>query len=325
MKATGGIGEGAWGAARSILLGLALLALPLRAATRVGILLFGEATSYFDSARGVTDALREAGFREPETTFVVERAGSNKAAASEIAHRFAREGFSLVVALGTSAAVAAAREMSETPVVFARVYDPVDAGIVRSLASSGNNTTGMSARVPMERVVEALLLARPVRRLAVLYTPRERNSASQLRDLLAVQASTGIKVVPVPVASDEEIRIVLPRLLKTVDAIYVTGSNVVGQSVSAIVEAGIRGNVVTVTHLEEMVARGVLLGVAGDGYDEGRLAGARAVRVLRGESPSSVPIGQPTRFDLLLNIATAGKGDFRLPAPFLAAVTRKLP
>ena len=69
----------------------------------------------------------------------------------------------------------------------------------------------------------------PIRRLAVLYTPGEKNSELQLRELQGLQAAMGIKVVPVILVSKEDVARIVPDVARTAEAIYLTGSSVVGE------------------------------------------------------------------------------------------------
>jgi putative ABC transport system substrate-binding protein len=202
------------------------------------------------------------------------------------------------------------------------VYDPVEAGVARDWESSGNNTTGMSSRVPIARLMDSLRLFVSVKRLAVLYTPGEKNSETQLKDLQDVQAQSRITVVPVALTTREEIVEILPEIVRTSDAIYVTGSNMVDSQVALIVQVATRSRVVTITHLEDLVEKGVLIGLCADPHELGRRAGEKAVRILKGARPSSIPIEVSGDANVILNRRTAKAGGFELPPLLLKRVTR---
>src|SRR6266508_2839202 len=107
-----------------------------------------------------------------------------------------------------------------------------------------------------------------------------------------------------------------------VDAIYLTGSSMIYSSVPMIVGVATRANVATVTHIEEFVDKGVLLGICSNPYRVGRLAGEKAVKVLRGQKPSAIPIETLKKFDVIVNMKTAKAGQFNLPPAFMKAVTK---
>lgn len=301
-----------------------LLSVNARAEKRIGFLLFSSETRYLEAAEGAKDKLYEAGYTKSNTYYIIEKADANKAKAVELVKNFAREKLDLIVTLGTSSTVIVAKEIKDVPIVFGIVYDPVDAGIAKSWKSSGNNTTGTSTKIPMVKVISTLELLRPIKRLAVLYTPGEKNSETTLKDLQNVQAKFGFKLLPVIVAANEDIDQMLPQVLPTVDGLYITGSNLVNSRIETIVDMASKAGVITIAHLEDLIEKGVLAGVCSDSYTQGRLAGEMAVKILRGAKPSSLPIDIPAKFAVILNMKTAKRGHFQIPSEFMKVVTRKI-
>ncbi len=308
----------------ALTLTMPLLLAEAGAVKRIGILAFSEEPRYSDASRGVVDQLKKEGFIEPGVKFIKENAGGNKAKAAELIKEFAAARMDLIVTLGTGATAPVAREIKDVPIVFAVVYNPVTAGIARDWKSSGNNTTGTSTKIAMSSVLDSMLKLAPVKRLSVLYSPNERNSESQLRDLQELQARYQVRIIPVPITEMEGISQILSEVVRTTDAIYVTGSNLVDSQIPVIVEKATKGKVITVTHLEDVVERGVLLGVCANPYKLGRLAGKKAAMVLRGAKPSSVPIETLIESDVILNMRTAKAGGFRIPPEFLKTVRRRI-
>lgn len=289
---------------------------------RIGVLLWSAEPRYTESQKGVMEQLKKEGFGEPSVKFIVENAAGNKAKAAEVAHRFAAAKMDLVVAVGTTAAIAVTGEIKDVPVVFSMVYDPVETKIARDWKSSGNNTTGASPKVPLARLVHSLKELTPVKKLAVLYTPGEKNSEAQLKELQGAQDETRVKVVPVPLTSKEDVVQILPEVVRSVDAVYLSGSSVVGATVGAIVEMATRAKVVTISHLDDLVDQGVLLGVCANPYVVGRLAGEKAARVLRGAKPAAIPIESLKKVEVIINMKTARAGKFQVPSSFMKSVTK---
>lgn len=291
---------------------------------RIGILAFSEESRYSDSTRGVIDQLKLEGFVEPGVKFIKAEAGRNKAKAAEFIKQFAAAKLDLIVTQGTSATVPVAREIKDVPIVFSVVYDPVDAGIAMDWRSSGNNTTGASTKIPMSSLLDSLKTFAPVKYLSVLYSPGEKNSEAQLRDLQKIQATYRIEIIPVPITRKEDLPQLLPEVVRSSDAIFVTGSTLVNSQISMVVDLATKGKVITITHLEDLVEKGVLFGVCTNSYNLGRLAGEKAARILKGEKPSSIPIETLKKFDVILNLRTASAGGFRIPPEFFRTVTRKI-
>ncbi|HLE41366.1 MAG TPA: ABC transporter substrate-binding protein [Nitrospirota bacterium] len=306
----------------AVAVSMGIVSVEARAEKKIGVLLWSEESRYADSKNGIMEQLKKGGFGENTVKFTVENAGGNKAKAAEFAQKFAAAKLDMVIVVGTSAAVAVAGAIKTVPVVFSMVYDPVDAKIAEDWKSSGNNTTGASPRVPMAKLVGSLKQLAPVKKLAVLYTPGEKNSETQLKEIQAVQTETQIKVVPVPLTSKETLSSIVSDVTGAADAIYLSGSSIVGGSVSIIVDIATKAKIITVTHLDDLVDKGVLLGVCANPYQVGALAGEKAVKVLKGAKPSSVPIESLKKLDVIVNMKTAKAGQIQIPPVFLKAATK---
>jgi putative ABC transport system substrate-binding protein len=304
---------------------LALFSGEAMAEKRIGIFSFSDETRYVDAIKSFKERLAEAGFSEQKVTYIIENAGANKAQAAELVKKISRQKLDLILSLGTSVTVPLSREIKDLPIVFSVVYDPVEAGVATSWKSSGNNTTGSSSFIPMSKLMDSLKKFAPVKRVAVLYTPGEKNSESQLRNLQKIQDKCQIKMIPVRLTKKEEIAQLLPEVLRSADALYITGSNLVNSQVLTIVDMATRAKVITITHLEDLVAKGVLLGVSADSHNMGRLAGDKALKILKGAKPSSIPIDTAMKSNVLLNMDTAKKGAFSISSEFMGSVTKKYP
>lgn len=299
-----------------------LVSVEARVEKRIGVLLFSEESFYIESKNGILDQLKKDGFGEPAVKYDIENAEGSKAKAVELAQKFAAARMDLIITLGTHATIAVVKAIKDVPIVFSTVYDPVEAGIAKDWKSSGNNTTGSSTKIPMSMLVNSLKEFAPVKRLAVLYTPGEKNSESQLMELQKTQASSQIKVIPIILNKKEELTRTLSEVIPMTDAVYLTGSSIVSAAVPTIVETANKAKVVTITHLNDLVEKGSLLGVCANSYLIGRLAGKKAVKILKGAKPSSIPIETDKKLDLILNMKTAKAGQFRIPPSFMKKATK---
>jgi putative ABC transport system substrate-binding protein len=289
---------------------------------KIGILTYSEEVRYNDTQKGILDQLHKDGFGEPAVKFTIENARGSKAKAAELVQKFAAAKMDMIITIGTSATIAVAREIQDVPVVFGMVYDPVEAGIAKDWQSSGNNTTGVSPKVAMAKLVSGLKELAAVKKLAVLYTPGEKNTEIQLNELQKLQISLQIKVIPIIMAKKEEVARTLSSVVNSVDAIYLTGSSIVGTTVPMIVDIANKAHVITITHLDDLVEKGALLGICANSYLVGRLAGKKAVKILKGAKPSSIPIEIEKKLDFILNKRTATAGQFQIPLTFMKKVTR---
>jgi len=294
------------------------------AGKKIGVFLYSSETRYMDAFRGFKDGMKKEGFQEPETTYLLENAYANKATAVGLVQKFAESNMDLYFTAGTSATVLLTKTITDKPVVFSAVYDPVKSGIAKSWRSSGNNTTGTSTIIPMSMVLDTLKLLKDVKRLAVLYNTGELNSEYQLRDLIELQQSRGLKVLPVPITKKEDVVSVLPEVMRTSDAVYVTGSNLVDSQITYIMEMAVKYRTVTITHLDDLVEKGVLLGVTSSSYQIGFQAGEKAAKILKGAKPASLPIETTKKPVIVLNQRSAQAAQILIPDKLAKIIDRKI-
>lgn len=290
---------------------------------RIGVLLFSEEPRYLVQKKGAVEKLAEEGFSEPAVQFFMENAGGSKAKAAELARKFAALKLDLIFAFGTSAALAVANEIKDVPLVCG-TYDPVASGLALEWKSSGNNTTGVSPKIPMAELVRNLQELVAVKKIGVLYTPHEKNSEAVLKELVGLQDDLRIRIIPVPLTREEEITELLPEVLRVTDAIYLTGSGIVGKNIGLIVDAATKARVVTITHLDDLAEEGVLLSMVANQYMMGRLGGEKGAKILRGTKPSAIPYETLPleQLELILNMKTAKAGGFQIPPSSMMKVTK---
>jgi putative ABC transport system substrate-binding protein len=301
-----------------------LFSVEASAEKRIGVLLFSEEERYIESKNGIMDQLKKDGFGEPAVKYTIANAGGSKAKAAKLAQEFAAAKMDLIITSGTNATIAATKEIKDVPIVFSQVYDPIEAGIAKEWKSSGNNTTGVSTGIPVSNIMDSLKEFPQVKRVAVLYTPGEKQTEIQVKELQKIQASSQIQFIPVPLTNKEEVAQILPAVVQTADAIYLTGSSIVGTSVSIIVDIATKAKVVTITRTEELVDKGVLLGICANAYPLGIQTGKKAVKILRGTKPSSIPIEVAKKVGIILNRKTAKAGEFQIPSSIMKRVTKTI-
>ena len=310
----------------SIILAVFLITLFLfsaaKAEQRIGILTFSDQARYSEALKGFLEQMRADGWQEPKTTYRILNSQGSKASMAEQVRQLSLAKLDLIFTLGTVPTIAIAKAIKDTPIVFAVVYDPVKAGIAAGWASSGSNVTGVTSLIPMSRLMAGLKEFRHVKRMAVLYKFGEKNSEIQLQDLQLLQSQYKIEVIPVSLSKPEDVPQLLPEVVRSVDALYLTGSSVVGEAAPTIVDIANKARVVTITHLDDLMDKGALLGICGNSYLQGRLAGKKATQVLRGRKPAAIPIESLKNVNYILNSKTAKAGKFHIPPAFMRQVDK---
>ncbi len=232
----------------------------------------------------------------------------------------------LVVALTTPVALAAAKATREVPILFGTVSDPVASGLVESLARPGGNVTGVANVLPAlsGKLIE---LAREIlpgaRRIAVLWNPDNPAKALELRELQVHAQRAGIECVLNPVHSAAEINTALSGLGSSkVAALVVLAETLTYVNRERIARLALAGHVPTLFNHAPHVEAGGLAAYSPD-YDlQSRRLGELAGRVLAGASPATLPVEQPTRYFLTVNVKTARQLGVELPRAVLLRADR---
>lgn len=217
--------------------------------------------------------------------------------------------------LGTSAVVPLAKAVTDKPIVFDVVYDPVGAKIAGSWESSGNNVTGGSNFVSISAFLHRLVKrsSLKVKTVEVLYTAGEKNAELELAEVKASEQDLGLTVTGTSLKTPEDVKKWAAGLSKDKpDMIVLTGANAIGTQIAEIAAATIKNKVMTVTHLEDIVQRGALYGLVADIDQVTTIASKALARVIRGEQPSSIRIEYPLP-KLLINKETAEKDGVTIP------------
>jgi putative ABC transport system substrate-binding protein len=215
----------------------------------------------------------------------------------------------LVVAITTPVALAAAKATREMPIVFGTVSDPVASGLVQSLARPGGNVTGVANVLPAlsGKLVE---LAREIlpgaRRIAVLWNPDNPAKALELHELEAHAQRAGIACLHFPARSAAEIEAALTSLDPTkAGALVVLSETLTHFNRERIARLALAARMPTLFNYVPHVEAGGLAAYSPD-YDlQAMRLGELAGRILAGASPATLPVEQPNRFLLTVNLRTA--------------------
>jgi putative ABC transport system substrate-binding protein len=228
----------------------------------------------------------------------------------------------------TPATVAVQRETRTIPIVFAAVGDPVASGIVARLNQPGGNTTGFAAFEPTlgGKWLELLSEIAPgLKRAAFMFNPDTAVASAFVPSL--EMAARSLKVAPTiaPVHSDIDIETAIIALGPEPGGGLVVvpdGFGFMAGHTAAIISAVARNNVPAVYTVPDFVRDGGLLSYGVDLVDLFRRAASYVDRILRGAKPGDLPVQQPTKFELVINLKTAKALGLTIPETLLATADK---
>lgn len=321
-----------------ILLSTALLFalwLPVQAQQPVRISRIGYLSttdSSYESARAnaLRSALRELGYLEGQNIGIEFRyAGGKLGKYPELAADLVRLNVDIIVAAGGSAMVRAAKRATKTiPIVMAGTApDPVKAGLVESLARPGGNVTGITilAGELTGKRLELLKEAFPkVVRVAVLYDPSSPSGALDVKQILPETArALGITIQPCEIGSAEDFDKVFAGLNKErPDALYVSPVALMSANQNRTISFALKTRLPSIYSTREAVDAGGLMSYSADLTESYRRVATYIDRIIKGAKPADLPVEQPTKFELVINLKTAKQIGLTIPLNVLARADR---
>ena len=287
--------------------------------------LLSGATSSVEGQRiaAFVQRLRELGWIEGRTVAIEYRwaEGSSKRFA-DIAAEFVRLKVDVILATGTAPALAAKQATGDIPVVFALAGDPVGTGLVASLARPGGNVTGQSNQAidVADKKVELLREVVPgLRRLAILANVGYPGGALEISEIHEAARKLGLDVVTSEIRRAEDIAPVIEALKGSAEAIYIVGDPLVNTNRVRINTLALAARLPTIYVQREPVEAGGLMSYGPNFPDLFRRAAEFVDKILRGAKPADLPVEQPTKFELVINLKTAKALGITVP---LALLTR---
>ena len=226
----------------------------------------------------------------------------------------------VIVTVATPPTLAAKQATAVIPVVFAAVSDPVGTGLVASLARPGGNVTGLSIQ-GTDTVGKRVGLLREVlpdlRRLAIMANVGNPGSVLEMGEAQATAHTLGLEVITSEIRRAEDIAPAFEALRKRADALYVCPDPLMNTNRTRINILAVGARLPTMYGIREYVEAGGLMSYGLNLPDQFRRAADYVDKILRGAKPADIPVEQPTKFDLVVNLTTAKALGLTIPEAFL--------
>jgi putative tryptophan/tyrosine transport system substrate-binding protein len=288
----------------------------------IGIL--GPNTLSVDNLRlgALTQRLREFGWIEGRTIAIEYRWAEGRGDhAAEIAAEFVRLAVNVIVTWGTTHVIAAKHATSIIPIVFAAAGDPVGTGLVASLAHPGGNVTGLSLEnsdLASKRVALLREIVPGLSRLAIFGNVASPNVVLEMGEARTAARALGLEVIMSEIRRGDDITLAIEALRGSAEALYLCGDPLATLYQIRINTLAQGARLPTMASYREFVASGGLMSYGPDYIALFRRAADLVDKVLRGTNPANIPVEQPTKFSLIINLTTAKALGLTIPEAFLA-------
>jgi putative tryptophan/tyrosine transport system substrate-binding protein len=273
-------------------------------------------------AAAFVQRLRELGWIEGRTVAIEYRwADGGNERFAEIAAEFVRLKVSVIVTHGNTAAAATKRATAAIPIVFAAAGDPVGTGLVASLAQPGGNITGLSIQqtdLAGKRLEILRELLPGLGTLAILVNAGSPNAMLEMDEAQFAARRLGLAVVRSEVRGTEDFAPALDALKGRAEALYVCSDPLLTTNRSGINTLALGVRLPTMHGFREYAEAGGLMSYGPNFPDLFRRAADYVDKILRGTKPADLPVEQPTKFELVINLITAKALGLTVPPAILA-------
>jgi putative ABC transport system substrate-binding protein len=271
--------------------------------------------------------LRELGYVERSNIFVEYRyADGKRDLLPALAAELVRLRIDVIVTEGTTATRFARAATSTIPIVMAQDPDPVGTGFVASLARPGGNITGLSNFRPELSGKRLELLKEIIPRLArvtVVGSSTTTGNAQALREVELAASKLAVEVQSLDILAPQDIEAVFQAARRgRADAVLVLASPVLLSNRALVAGVSARSRLPAIYYTAEFVEDGGLLSYGVNSHDLFRRAAGYVDRILRGAKPAELPVEQPTKLDLVINLKTARALGLTIPATLLLRADR---
>ena len=269
------------------------------------------------------DGMQERGYVEGQNLFVAVRSPQGTFEQNpDVVAELVNSDIDVVVAWSTPALIAARRATSTIPIVMVSIGDPVGSGFVASLARPGGNITGISnTTVDLSAKLVGLLIevSPGMKRVGVVHNPFNPNATMQLRQTEDTVRKLGLQAQVVEARTSEEFERAFARLgtERVNGVVLLTDPSIIEQKLK-IAELAKAARLPTVFQLRENVEAGGLLSYGANINSQFYLAASYVDRILKGTKPADLPVQQPTKLELVINLKTAKALGLAVPPTLLA-------
>jgi len=288
----------------------------------IGFLVAGTPSSHGQWVAALVRRLHELGWIEGRTVAIEYRWAEGRTDRfDEIAAEFVRHKVDVIVTSATAAIVAAKQATSVIPIVFAAAGDPVETGLVASLARPGGNVTGLSIQqtdVAAKRLEFLREVVPGLRRLAILANVDGPAVLLDMREVQTTARPLGLEVVTSEIRRGEDIAPAFETLKGRADALYVCIDPLVHSHRIRINTLALAARLPTMHGSREPVEAAGLMSYGPNHPDLWRRAGDYVDKILRGANPADIPVEQPRKFDLVINLTTTKALGLEIPPTLLA-------
>jgi putative tryptophan/tyrosine transport system substrate-binding protein len=287
---------------------------------RVGIV---RASGNEHQVRELERRLGDLGYVRGKNFILIDQLSEPTPEAFENAIASLNSNIDLLVVVGTIGAVAAKKLVAATPVIFISVGAPVEIGLVESLAHPGGNMTGVTFEAATETYAKRLQILKEImpklNRVAVLQAKGDKNVKFAMASLERVAPDFGVRLLPIGISSSNDLAGAFDEMERSQsEALIAVAGLLTYVNGQRIADLALAHRLPSCHAFSETVAMGGLVSLGPDLLEVWGQAAGFIDKIVRGAEPRELPVQQPTRYELAINLKTAKALDLTLPQSLIA-------
>jgi putative ABC transport system substrate-binding protein len=294
---------------------------------RIGYLGFGSSSDNPARIEAFRQGLRELGYVEGKSIFIEWRsAEGNTDRLPSLAAELIRLKVDVIITNGPYSTRAAKEATITIPIVMASVGDPVGDGVVASLTRPGGNITGLSTLSPElsgKRLELLKEIVPKLSRVAVFGSSTNPNTAGSLREVELAAGALKVKLQYLDVLSPKDIETAFRAAVKArAESVLVLGGSLINSQRTQVVELAVKSRLPVIYSGRSIMEAGGLMSYGVNNLDSDRRAATYVDKILKGAKPADLPVEQPTKFELIINLKAAKQIGLTIPPAVLARADR---
>ena len=284
---------------------------PARRVYRIGYLSLGSREQSLRFAEVFEDGLRRLGYRVGENVTMKYRfANAEMERLPALAGELVRLAVDIIIAGSNPSTVATKTATTTIPIVMVNIVDPVSTGLVASLARPGGNVTGLAVDAGGEILGKRFELLKEMlpnlSRLGIMWNPDVAVNRSRQAAMTETARTLGLTTIPVEVRGVDTLEQAFAAMTKErAQAFVVQGDSVLHEYRGQIAEMAVRNRLPSAAVTSQLAEAGFLLSYGADLFNSYRRAAVFVDKIFKGANPADLPVEQPTKFELVVNLKTA--------------------
>lgn len=286
---------------------------------KVGVMQFVSAKATDDYIKGALDALTEAGFVEGKNVIYFKDKSPNgdRQKAAPVIQKFIDRKVDLILVTNTVGVQETMKLTKDIPIVFLGVADPLSTGLVKSLAGSGINIAGVTAFPPVDKTFEYTKSIFPnLKKMGIIYATTDAAAVALAKRASEAAKSLDIELVESKVTARDQVVAAAESLLaKSVEILYIPPDTVVVPAAKDVQKLASPKGVPLIGNVTKDFS---IINMNVDFIESGNLGGKIVVKILKGANPGAIPMENPNRFFLTVNLKAAKEAGVTIPETILS-------